>query len=551
MYKLMIVDDEEEVRKRIMEEIAWEDYGFIVVGEAENGKDAIELAEIVIPDVVVTDIKMPYMDGLQLSKHLKDIFPTVKILILTGFDEFEFAQQALKLHVDEYILKPVLSNELIEVLIKIKKQIDEETAQREDISALQDLFRRSLPILKEKFLASLLTKKMAHDELEEKSHNYEIDLQGHSFIVSVISIDNNISILEDVQNPEKIELSRTLKYSPDTELKLFAVFNIAEEIVIKYGMGIVFMNNNNIVVISKCPEVDEGNIVNKTLHMLEEIRMNIEKYLKFTVTIGKGTICYDITNISYSYNDAVLALDYKAILGNNRVICIEDFESNTEKIGFDELKEQALIRCIKVGTVSEIRDIIRDLFSDFEDSRISIKYYQIYLLELIITILKSTKGADIELDDVFGTNSTMLNEILKFNNIFEAKEWFTGLCIRIMDYISYDRQNSCHTIVERSKEFITNNYHQSGMTLNKMSDYLHISSGYFSSIFKKETKITFLNYLTQIRMEAAKELLRTTDFMAFEIADKVGFSEPYYFSYCFKKHLGITPKQYRNSSRVE
>ncbi len=544
MYKLMLVDDEEEVRKGIMEEIAWEDFGFTVIGEAENGKDAVELAETVIPDIVITDIKMPFMDGLELSKRLKDLHPAIKILILTGFDEFEFAQQAIKLHVDEYVLKPVLVDDLAGVLSKIKKKLDEEYAQREDINALKDRFRRSLPILRGKFLTSLVTNKMNHNEIEEKARNYDLDLAGHCFIVSVISIDNNTLQSEEVKGSG-------LKYSADTELKLFAVFNIAEEIAARYGLGIIFTNTDNIVIISKGSEAQKGILANQTLQVLEEILFNIEKYLKFTVTAGKGTICRDITDIKNSYGDALLALDYRLILGNSRVICIEDVENHTsEKIGFDEIKEQSLIRCVKVGTVSEIKDIIGALFSDFENTKISIKNYQVYLLELLTTILKATKGTDVDLDSVFQTNS-MLNEILTFNNIFEAKEWFKGLCIRIMENISYDRQNSCNSIVEKAKEFINNHYHESDLTLNKVADFLHISSGYFSSIFKKETKMTFINYLLQVRMEAAKELLRTTYLMAFEIAEKVGFSEPYYFSYCFKKHLGITPKQYRNSSRIE
>lgn len=490
MYKLMLVDDEEEVRKGIMDEVDWERYGFTVVGEAENGKDALEIAEAVIPDVVITDIKMPFMDGLQLSSELKKLYPTVKILILTGFDEFQFAQQAIKLHVDEYVLKPVLSKDLTNILMKMKTQIDDEVAKREDISALKASFIKSLPILKEKFLAALITKKMTVKEIGDKARNYELNLNGDTFIVSVISIDNNIPESEIMISEEK-EKNIGFKYSADTELKLFAVFNITEEIALKRELGIIFMYNDSIVVISEGWGVDKSVLNNKTLNVLEEIRINIEKYLKITVTIGKGAICDDVTDINDSYNDAVLALDYRLILGNDRIICIEDVESHTsEKVGFDELKEKALIRCIKVGTVSEVKDIIEALFNDFSNRKISIKYYQIYLLELLITILKATKGMEIDLDKIFATNS-MLYDILKFNNIFETKEWFTGLCIRIMDNISYDRQNSCNNIVEKAKEFINSHYHESDLTLNKVSDYLHISSGYFSSIFKKETKMTF------------------------------------------------------------
>jgi len=309
MYNLILVDDEEEVRKGIIQKIKWQEYGFELIGQAENGIDALEITEKFTPDVVITDIKMPFMGGLELSKELKKRFPTIKIIILTGFDEFEYAQKAVNLNVVEYALKPVSSKELIQVLLRVKIQLDEEMLKKEDFEALKEHYIRSLPVLKEKFLIYLITSKLSKEEINEKCNRYDINLIGNQYIVAVIDINHQVTYQEE-------------KTDDSNELNLirFAVFNIAEEIVSKYGRGIVFMHNDLIVLINPFLETDRASIFNKIQSILEEIRQSIEKYLKTTITIGLGTIIKDSPLISDSYRNALSALDYRLIMGNNRII---------------------------------------------------------------------------------------------------------------------------------------------------------------------------------------------------------------------------------------
>jgi len=155
MYKLILVDDEEDVREGVSQEIDWHAYGFAVLAKAENGKEALDLVERLRPDVVVTDIRMPFMDGLQLAEAVRRQFPATRIIILTGFDEFEYAQKAVKLYIDEYVLKPFSAVELIDALVKVKNRMDEEAAHRENNQLLRESYRKSLPVLREVFLSSL------------------------------------------------------------------------------------------------------------------------------------------------------------------------------------------------------------------------------------------------------------------------------------------------------------------------------------------------------------------------------------------------------------
>jgi len=537
MYNLILVDDEEEVRKGIIQKIKWQEYGFELIGQAENGIDALEITEKFTPDVVITDIKMPFMGGLELSKELKKRFPTIKIIILTGFDEFEYAQKAVNLNVVEYALKPVSSKELIQVLLRVKIQLDEEMLKKEDFEALKEHYIRSLPVLKEKFLIYLITSKLSKEEINEKCNRYDINLIGNQYIVAVIDINHQVTYQEE-------------KTDDSNELNLirFAVFNIAEEIVSKYGRGIVFMHNDLIVLINPFLETDRASIFNKIQSILEEIRQSIEKYLKTTITIGLGTIIKDSPLISDSYRNALSALDYRLIMGNNRIIWIEDIEPNSNgKIVFDEIMEHDLSSSIKVGTEKEIMVTIDSLFFKLESVKVDFKDYQIYFLEILTTIIKTAESLNVDLVDIFGENYNLFVELYEFSDLNQVKQWFKAISIKIMNYITKERQDSCKLLIEKTKAYINKYYSDSNITINSLCNYLHISPTYFSFIFKRETKMTFISYLTQIRMDASKELIKSTNLKSFEIAYKVGYSEPNYFSNCFKKHFGISPSEYRNS----
>lgn len=547
MYKLILVDDEQEVREGILKKVEWEKYGFDIVGQAENGREALEIAERTDPDVVITDIKMPFMDGIRLSEELSRRFPTTKVIILTGFDEFEYAQKAVKLNVVEYVLKPVSANELVEILSRVKLLIDEEKARKEDINTLKEYYIKSLPILREKFMTTLITNKLHRSEIMEKAQSYNLDLNGNGFMVSVVSLDYNLS----AEDGEHKGLNEGSGVPNEMELIKVSALNLCSEIAAKNELGIVFLQDDKIVIIAVSKQASAEQFAVNTANTLEEIRTSAEKYLKSTVTIGIGTFCTEVNELSSSYKAALSALDYRIVLGNNRTIWIADIEPQAvEKITFDELKERALMSSIKVGTEEEIGETIDNLFREVIEIKASIKEYQIYLLEILTTITKIAKNSNVDMDDIFGNNYNFFVELYKFNDINEVKSWVKDIALKLSNYITKDRQDTVKLIVRQAKDYAKENYNDSEITINKICEHLHISPTYFSLIFKRETKTTFINYLTKIRMEAAKELLRTTDKKTFEIAEKVGYSEPNYFSYSFKKNFGISPSEYRNSHKA-
>lgn len=533
MYKLILVDDEEEVRKGVLKKIEWNKYGFEIVGEAENGREALDIAEKVIPDVVVTDIKMPFMDGIRLAEELKERFPTTKTIILTGFDEFEYAHKAIKLNVVEYVLKPISSKELIEVLVKTKEKLDNDIEQKKNIEILREHYTKSLPILKEKFLSSLVGDRLRKEEIEEKSKNYNIDLQGYNFVVSIVNINYS---------------SQSMDYE-EKDLAAFSVLNIVNEVVDNYNLGIVFIDNGRIVVITVCKKIERNDAISVTIRALEEIDYSIKKYLKLSITIGVGTFFSHITDIGSSYQNALAALDYRMVMGENKIIWIEDVEpQGKNRVVFDETKERDLTSSLKLGNEDNLCVTIDNLFKEIIEARASLKDYQIYLMEIVTTILKVAQNFRINTEGILGHNYNIFTELYKFNNLKEVRGWIKNIALKIMKSIAQGRKDSCKLIVEGAKEYIAEHFSDSDVSINKLCAHLHISPAYFSSIFKKETKMTFVNYLTQVRMDAAKVILKTTNLKSFEVAEKVGYSEPNYFSYCFKKYFGISPSEFRNSN---
>ncbi len=535
MYKLIIVDDEEEVRHGIVRKIAWEQYNFQISGEAENGREALDIIEEDIPDVVITDISMPIMNGLELASVLRESYPTVITVILTGYDDFKFAQQAIKYGVADYILKPVLPENITDVMEKLKARIDAEILRKKDMDSLRRHYKESLPIIRDNFLLSLVTGRSVVKDAEKKIMDFNLRLSGNRFIAAVSNIDS--SSMKDAPYGEN-----------DFELLKFAVSNISQEIADKHSFGEVFSFGDNLVIAAGFAENDASIIIGKFYSMLEEIRQNVEKYLKVTVTIGMGSVFDSVTGLRDAYRRALSALEYRLVLESNKVIFIEDVEpKNAEAIFLDDSKERNLVYGIKFGTDRDITEAVNALFRDIGGVQASMKEHQLYFLELIASISRLSREFQFGITEILGSNSNLYAEISGFETLDEIRVWIEGICIKIKNHISDKRLKATKMLLDKAQDYIHLNYSDNELSLQKVADYLHISSSYLSMIFKKEAGETFLKYLVGIRLDAAKDLLRNSDMKSAEIAEKIGYPDINYFSYFFKKNLSMSPREYRNN----
>ncbi len=539
MYKLLVVDDEEEVRQGLILKMEWHKYNCEVIGEAQNGMEALDMIEENVPDIIITDISMPLMNGLELSEHIQLNYPTVKTIILTGFDDFNYAQQAIKFGVEDYVLKPVLPKDIDDLMKKVKNKLDYEIEQKENIIKLKEHFNESLPIIREKFLSMLIEGYNDDNKVRSKIAFFSLNLVGDCFVVAATNIDNS-------NGDDKIFDNN------DTELMRYAVMNIAKEITDKYHMGEALFHHGEMVFIFSIngnanQSCDKDTIYRKIYSILEEIRQNVEKYLKLTVTIGVGNVIKTLDRLKESYKSALSALEYKLVMGTSKIIFIEDLEpKKKEVIAFDELKESQLISAIKFGTENEINKVVEQLFNNLTGTQAAIKEYQLYFIEIVAAISKICRDFDIDTGEILGVKTNLYVEILEFNSFDKLKAWVSEICIKLMKFMSATRQNSTQLLLKKAKDYVLGNYGDETLSIQKVADYLYISSSYLSMIFKKETGDTFLKYLVRVRLNIAIELLKGP-YKTAEIAERVGYPDISYFSYFFKKNYGISPREFRNN----
>lgn len=531
MYRIIIADDEDNVREGIRDSLKWDELGFEFVGDFVNGRDLLQSFEQLQPDVVLTDINMPLVDGLEVTRYLFEHYPQTKIIILTGYDEFEYAQQALKLKVHDYILKPNTSDELSQILSKVKADLDDENRKVEDLSKLKQQLRESLPLVRERFLNQLVTGELRESKLEDKFAYLDIHLTGNYYVVAVIDVDDHG------------ELQRFYPES-ESELLYFAVCNISGEIIARKKNGIVFQNNNEKTIVILFGESMET-LYEEAVQILEEINRSVREYLRFTVSIGVGDVYGSLNKIHHSYKRASSALDYRFFLGKNRIIHIGDIEGGLgESIPHDKHWERKLATTLKSGTQQEIASIVERIIANLKESYLPMDRCYIHIQQIIVSILDVLEELEIhETQITFG--SSPLTDIYGLKTLDEVEDWLKNYCLRTTGIILETRNNACKMQALKAEEYIKQNYADTNMSMDIVCKYLALSVSYFSLIFKNHTGETFISYLTRIRVEKAKELLKCTELKTYEIADRIGYADPHYFNLIFKKATGMTPTVYR------
>lgn len=536
LYKIMIVDDEEEIRLGIIKKIDWEANGFIVVGDAENGKEALEKAEKLQPDVIMTDIKMPFMDGLELGQKLVELMPSSKIIVFSGCDDFEYAHRAIKINVVEYVLKPINSVELIEVLKRLKTQLDHEYNEKRNLETLYKHYVESLPVIREQFLVGVIEGRISESQWNEQSENLGIDFEYDYLSVAVIHADGSLTLDEVGDN---------ISISKEPTLVPISIKKIVDENMDKYCKFASFLYSDMVVVIGNFEKKDDILLFIKGIN---EVCKIYERIMNLTISSGIGYVYSRPVEIRFSYKAAQNALDYRFILGTGKAIYIDDVEpDNSVQLQLDEQEERYMLNAIKISSEEEIRMAIDNLFKKFEDLLLPFNQYRIYLMEIMTSILKLVQAYNLDIDEIFGRNFNCYSYLEAFNSINEVKKWIVSKAIKVNDYIKKERINSSMLLIERAKQYIKENYRDYDISVEKLCSELHVSPTYFSTMFKKETKMNFVNYLTTIRLEQAVRLLNTTDDKTYIIADKVGYPEANYFSYVFKKKFGVSPSKYRKN----
>lgn len=535
LYSIILVDDEEEVRKSIIKKIEWQAAGFHVVGDAENGEDAMEKIEMLEPDVVLTDIRMPYMDGLQLAEKVRQRYPSMKVVIFSGYDDFEYAQRAIKLNVSEYILKPVNVEELTSILKRIKENLDLEIEEKRNLSRLREKYRKSLPIIREQFFNELVHKNPKKDLAEQKLREYDIPILGaRKWMLAAI----------DVEEGDVVE---SLSLHSEEELIPISVMQIVREKLEGYCRFALFQSASeaDMVVITA---LDEDNSITGLTDVLGDICKETKRILKVPVTIGIGHSCEDISGIPKAYQSAVDALGYKAIAGNGSTIYINDMEPvGSGKLEFDSLTEGELISAIKFGPEEKIESSVKNIMEKMKTAKVHFRQQQVYMIGIFNSIIQMMQQYDLALEDIMGEELESMVLFDKLKKIEEFGQWLLRIAGKLNHLINQERDMTTRQVIQEAKQYILDNYQNPDLSVEMICRHLHMSPAYFSTVFKKETGQAYIAYLTDVRLNKAVELLNKTDDKTYIIASKVGYQEQNYFSYVFKKKFGVSPTRYRGA----
>lgn len=533
MYKVLIVDDEYYFRQALKVSLPWEELGFRIAGEAKNGEEALVLLSETGPDVVLVDINMPIMDGMEFIRNAKRSGQEAKFIVLTGQSEFAYAKQAVQLGVFNYVLKPVDEDELRSSLHDIKNLIQEERAARLELDDLKKQAEEHMPVLKERWLNEWLLGKIRMDSpsAAERLHEWGIDLQAPYYRVIVVDIDQ----------------AEELIYEEDKQIFKHAVQEIAQDrIQTAYPYAGCHDNNGRFVMIVGSPAGTSDNMQ----PLCEAIRKSVQTKTACTVTIGVGSEYPGLESASVSYNEALYALKHRFVLGGNRVIVHSmAAESGAQVSLFSVEKRSSLLMCMRVGNISEAEEWLTAFFRDVRAKNASMEVLIVAGLEIVSTCLEFLTEMSQSFEDVFQepARPDIIRLTQQMSSLSQLESWIRTLIIKSIAHVNGRKQTRSAKVVEEVKAYIRSHFGNEELRIEDIANSVYMNYTHLCYVFKRETTITINDYLTEFRIAKAKELFDQGEKVVQEVASRVGYADANYFSKCFKKVMGITPSKYVNN----
>lgn len=513
----MIVDDMPMFLEYLRGCIDWNAYGFEICCEAKDGKQALELFPKYEPDIVLTDITMPYIDGLSLSEQIITLYPETAVVLITGNNEFEYARRAVKIGVCDYIVKPFEKEELILCLLKLQDNISkalEMKSEKEDISSNKEMVLRKVIFAEEDQIEDCVK------ELEAEHIQFETPY----FIICTIKINAYDSI-------EKFERVHQWKD---------VLLNIVKDMVQVEGHFEVFRDFEN-SIITVLNFKDEQTMKKYKEYEFQDLIKMIKEHLAFDIAVGVSDYCYGIDKLKEGYYQTLQVLNTTTMQHGGKILDYKKLK----------LEEQTIVYCwdiierinkhlelLNYNKIQEIIEIEGEAIDHYNNPQVSLMIYMSILSSLFSYMIKV--GRNIE--DVFGADLAPF-ETLRSEIDFKAKRAFILNCYeKAITYQSQNIDEKAYQVAEGAKAYVHNHYMSPDLTIADISKALLVNQTYLRKMFKSEMNMTLSEYITQYRMERAKSLIKENHLKLAVVAEQVGYSDVSYFSKCFKKYYGVSPK---------
>ena len=534
--KVFLVEDEMVIRRGIKNSIDWEKEGYIFCGEASDGELAYPMIIKEKPDILITDIRMPFMDGLELCKLVKKELPNIKILILSGYDEFDYAKEAIRLGVTEYLLKPISSGKLLEALNGVSESIRREKEDKDLVRKYMEEMRENTEHEKQKFFEQMIAGNLSMADALETGKKYEMNLSAGMYNLLLF----RFTLGEE--NRKSGELLGEAEYAIEklTE-RLEYVFEFQRGVE---GWAFLLMADNEEQMSERVKELSKD---------LEEIMKNYSTIAYFG---GIGQPVARLRELEESFREAERALAARFTMELNRIISVEDIRmaqnvdtlDDIEITSFGEIEKTRtmLEKFLNNGAEDEIDEFVDVYINELPEENLkSVLMRQYIIMDAYIVMMSFCEKIEGIEGEMQAQSEELKNSMKTIQTLEEIKNYIRMLLKKIIgvrDTISGRRYSD---IIEIAKDQIRKTYISDEISLNTIAAEVGMSPSYFSSIFSKEMGKTFVEYLTEIRMDRAKELLMCSSMKTSEIGYEVGYKDPHYFSYIFKKTQNCTPKEFR------
>ncbi len=541
MYRMLIVEDEEIEREGLRDLFDWEDMGIRVVGAVESGEDAIDFAGRNEFDILFTDIKLTGMTGLDLAGLLIKGNPSLKVVISSGYRDFEYARTAVDLDAYGYLSKPVEADELRKVMMKVLNTCRKEKSEHLEKERLKKLVNESMPFLKSNFFNYLIHHTPSDGTIAENLEYFHIPFLSGQFVALAAEIDDfDNRKADDGQDEAYITTFEVLEcinsYTADLP---FEAFYVSE------GRFCIIVNSREEKLQEKARVLYET-----ILSFAMGLQKKINEQCKIDVTIGIGRYTARLGDVKNSYREACKAVEYKFFMGSNQIINYLDITCDDKKdslVDIDEI-EKKILSGIELCDRDTLNESIDMLFYHLNSQN---RYSNVYTRNVCINLLAKASILLMEMhesfDAIFGKETFVWEKITRFDNIFDLQQWFKNIFNAILEHLSERKEGHNKKIIKDILKIIEENYGKN-LTIMDISNEVYLSPNYISIIFKKEIGESFTDFLVKFRLEKARKMLKDTSLKVYQIGSMVGYSNISYFCSIFKNYYGVSPGEYREKA---